>query len=55
MVRVIKKGSTKEEIQKTLAGYTKKKKGFQASNFSGIINLDESPIDIQKKLRDEWK
>ena len=55
MVRIIKKGSTKDEIQKTLTINTKKKKGFEASRFLGIINLDESPMEIQKKLRDEWK
>jgi len=53
MVRTIKKGSTKDEIQKTLT--ISKKKGFEASRFVGIINLEESPMEIQKKLRDEWK
>jgi hypothetical protein len=55
MVRIIKKGSTKEEIQKTLTMNPKKKKGFEASKFTGIINPIENPLEIQKKLRDEWK
>lgn len=55
MVRVIKEGSTKEEIQKTLTILPRTKKGFQASKFIGIIKLDENPMEIQIKFHDEWK
>lgn len=56
MVIVIKSGSSKEEIEKALKKLDKNaKKGFNAQKFSGILNLEEDPLKIQKKLRDEWE
>ena len=53
MVIVIKKGASRKEIEKVLAKMVTKK-GFDALKHSGVIKLEDSPIEIQKKLRDEW-
>jgi hypothetical protein len=31
------------------------RKGFDANKFCGAIKLKEDPMDIQERLRDEWK
>lgn len=30
-------------------------KGIDAYKYCGVISIDEDPLDIQSKLRDEWK
>ena len=57
MVMTIKKGSDKKDIDsilKKLSTLKRSSKGFDAEKFCGVIKLDESPIDIQSKLRSEW-
>jgi hypothetical protein len=54
MVTVIKKGTSKISI-KNLVKKTQKKKGIDAKKYSGVLKLKEHPLDIQKKLRDEWE
>lgn len=54
MVTIIKKGSSKTAI-KLLVNKLQIKKGLDAHKYSGIIKLKESPISIQKEMRDEWK
>lgn len=54
MVTVLKKGLKKEAISKMLE-HLSKKKGFNSKKHNGVIRLKESPIAIQKKMRDEWK
>lgn len=56
MVTVIKRGASKKSIEtsiKKLGG--SKKKGFDANKFCGVVKLNEDPMGIQKRLRDEWK
>lgn len=53
MVTIIKKGWSKKTIEKLLVGQQSRKK-FDAKKHAGSIKLQESPIVIQKKLRDEW-
>lgn len=57
MVLVLKAGSTKEEIEAIDKEIYKKKSkgGFHAKKYNGIIPLNEDPMVIQKKLRDEWE
>ncbi len=31
------------------------KKGVDTLKYCGVINLDEDPLAIQKRLRDEWR
>ena len=57
MVWVLKQGSSKEEIQelkKQIAAATKKPV-VDWHKYSGIIKLKEDPLEIQRKMRDEWK
>jgi|LakMenEpi03Aug12_release.lakeMendotaPanAssembly.Ray.scaffolds.fasta_scaffold864231_1 hypothetical protein len=54
MVTVIKKGTSKTSIR-NLVKKTQMKKGIDAKKYSGVLKLKEHPLDIQKKLRDEWE
>jgi hypothetical protein len=54
MVTVIKKGVNKSTL-KQLVKKTQSKKGMDTKKFNGVIKLKEHPLDIQKKLRDEWE
>lgn len=58
MVLVLKKGDSKskiEEIVKQLFSRDKKK-GVDTTKFSGkLTSLKGDALDIQKKLRDEWR
>jgi len=54
MVVVLKKGSNKKEIEKALAKVKNKKK-FDAYKYCGTVKLKEDPLEIQKKMRDEWE
>lgn len=54
MVTIIKKGIKKKEFDKKLSSLKSVKK-FDAHKFCGIIKLEEDPLLIQRKLRDEWE
>jgi hypothetical protein len=54
MVLVLKKGANKKEmlnIEKKLS----KSSGVNTKKYCGVIALKEDPLEIQKKLRDEWQ
>lgn len=54
MVLILKKGASKKQIQ----DITKKlelKKGISIAKYIGRIKLTEDSLEIQKKLRDEWR
>jgi hypothetical protein len=53
MVVVIKRGSTKKEIELLISKH-KKRKYFNSKKHSGVIDLKENPLDIQKSMRDDW-
>jgi len=56
MVTVIKSGANKQMIAKRLETlYSAPKKGFDASKYCGILKIEEDPLTIQKRLRDEWE
>ncbi|WP_154857585.1 MULTISPECIES: hypothetical protein [Cyclobacterium] len=54
MVTIIKKGSDKKEVEKALSKIKRKKK-FDAYKYCGTLSLKEDPLEIQKKMRDEWE
>jgi hypothetical protein len=54
MVTVIKKGISKTSIR-NLVKKTQIKKGIDAKKYSNILKIKEHPLDIQKKMRDEWE
>jgi hypothetical protein len=54
MVTIIKKGTSKTSI-KHLVDKIQVRKGIDAQKYCGVIKLKESPVDIQKKLRNEWE
>lgn len=52
----IKKGESKKSIETKLKKLSKSKsKGFPAHLFTGKIKIDEDPVALQRKLRDEWQ
>jgi hypothetical protein len=53
MTVVIKANADKDTIKKAL-GALKHKGRLNAYEFLGCIKIKENPLDIQKKLRDEW-
>ena len=54
MVTVIKKGQVTESVKAAL-GKAFDQNGVDTRNFCGIIKLEEDPLKIQKKMRNEWK
>ena len=51
---VIKRNSDKASMQKLLGTLTTECK-FDAQKFCGTLNLKRPPLEIQKKMRDEWQ
>jgi len=54
MVTTIKKGASKEIIEKSLKR-TGTQKGFDANKHFNTLKIDKNPIEIQKRLRNEWQ
>jgi hypothetical protein len=57
MVLVLKRGATPGEIaelEKKLY-HGKPTAGFDAKKFNGVLKLQEDPMVIQKKLRNDWE
>ena len=56
MVSIVKYGSQKGKLQNLLKRlYKSSSKGIDTKKYSGKIHLKEDPLQVQKKLRDEWK
>lgn len=59
MTVVIKKGDSKEHMDELLKKVAAKQstpaKKFEASKFSGTVKFEGDPLEIQKKMRDEWE
>ena len=53
-VIVVEKGTEKDELEARLKSLKVDNK-FPASKFCGKIDIDEDPLKIQKRLRDEWR
>jgi len=56
MVMEIRRGDDKKSIEELLSqlGTDKPVKGIDAYRYCGVISLEESPEEIQKKVRSEW-
>lgn len=54
MIITIKKGATKEEVEKQLAKLKPKKKKVGLREYFGKFPIEGDAIEIQRKLRDEW-
>lgn len=59
MTVVIKKGDSKEHMDQLLKKVAeqpiKPTKKFEATKFCGTVEFKEDPLEIQKKMRDEWE
>ena len=57
MVATLKHGSDLKVINEILKKISslKASKGIDAKKYCGIIHLSESPLAMQKKMRDEWE
>ena len=57
MVTVLKYGSKKETIKRLLDHLNQhiEDVGIDAYKYCGVLNLKSDPMDIQSRLRDEWK
>ncbi|MBK7037287.1 MAG: hypothetical protein KBF42_02650 [Chitinophagales bacterium] len=57
MTTILKKGASKKELQQLnfILGQQKNKKGIDTNKYCGIINFNADALEIQKKLRFEWR
>ena len=55
MVTIIKKGTSREQILKALKKRQVKVKSPDLKKYCGSISLQEDPLEMQKKWRDEWE
>lgn len=57
MIATLKHGSDLKVINEILKKISslKASKGIGAKKYCGIIHLSESPLVMQKKMRDEWE
>jgi len=59
MTVVIKKGDSKEHMDQLLKKVAEQPinptKKFEATKYSGTVKFKEDPLEIQKKMRDEWE
>lgn len=55
MATVIKKGTSKSEINKKIRNAVGKKPGKDLLRLAGTLKVDIDPLKYQKRLRDEWK
>ena len=54
MVTIIKSSSSKAQIKKLL-NQAMEVQGVDTHRYCGVIKLQENPLVIQKRLRDEWE
>lgn len=57
MVLILKKGASEEEIRAIEKVIFKNGStiGFDAKKYNGVLALTYEPMNIQTKLRNEWK
>lgn len=56
MVMTIKKGTEKDQIKAILEKIRRKRvrRKTDLSKYCGVLSLNEDPLELQKKWRDEW-
>jgi hypothetical protein len=55
MITIIKKGSSKEEINKQINKAISKNPKKDIMKFAGTIQFDIDPLHYQVEIRNEWK
>jgi hypothetical protein len=55
MVTIIKKGTSREKILTAMKKRPLKIKSPDVKKYCGSISLSEDPLEVQKKMRDEWE
>jgi hypothetical protein len=55
MVTTIKRGTSREKILLALKKRPVKIKSPDLKKYCGSISLNEDPMELQKKWRDEWE
>lgn len=55
MITTIKKGTSSDKIRLALKKRPLKFKGPDLKKYCGTITLQEDPLGMQKKWRDEWE
>ena len=55
MVTTIKRGTSREKILVALKKRPVKIKSPDLKKYCGAISLNEDPIELHKKMRDEWE
>ncbi|MDP2041508.1 MAG: hypothetical protein Q8S14_01465 [Algoriphagus sp.] len=55
MTTILKKGMTKLEMNKEIQQITKRKKVKSIEHLAGKLQADIDPLEVQKRLRNEWK
>jgi len=53
MVLILKSNKDIKKLKEQLAERQNKKK-FDAKKFCGVLKVNEDPLTIQQRLRDEW-
>ena len=53
MVKIVRKNTSKKKLEEIFSGFPTSKK-LDAFQFLGKLKLEEDPVKIQKKLRNEW-
>ncbi len=58
MVVVIKRGMSRQRIKALLdklhASKPKKRKEVDVYKYVGVLKVEEDPVELQRKWRDEW-
>ncbi len=56
MAKVInlKKDESIEQLKEKFYGAQQKNRGLDAKKYSGVINIQEDPVEYQKRIRNEW-
>ena len=55
MATIIKKGTSKSEINKSIRKVVSERKSKELLKLAGTLKSDVNPIDYQKHMRDEWQ
>ncbi|MCH2451249.1 MAG: hypothetical protein MK198_14040 [Gracilimonas sp.] len=51
---ILKKEESIEQLKEKLRLVSKRSKGLDAKKYSGIIKVNEDPMEYQKRIRAEW-
>jgi hypothetical protein len=55
MIVYLKEKPTQTELERIFKSIGKGGKGFNTRKYAGKVKAKKDPVQIQRKLRDEWK